>query len=98
VRPSSGGVSICTNHFRTTELATDMSCLRYDRLQQSNSLPKYTVEDIAKRMDSVNQGAATLQTMIFEPAALRLHLAFGKGPATRLPLKTLELKELFEAR
>ena len=33
--------------------------------------------------------------MVFEPAALKLHLAFGKGPATRLPLHTLELKGLF---
>jgi hypothetical protein len=33
--------------------------------------------------------------MVFEPAALKLHLAYGKGPATRLPLHTLELKGLF---
>jgi hypothetical protein len=98
VRPSSAGVSICTNHFRTTELATDTNCSRFERLQASNTLPKYAIEDIAKRMDSVNQGAATLQTMVFEPAALRLHLAFGKGPATRLPLKALELKVLFGTR
>jgi hypothetical protein len=33
--------------------------------------------------------------MVFEPAALKLHVAMGRGPATALPLKTLEMEELF---
>lgn len=95
VRPSVDGVSICTNHFRTEELATWTECRRYETLQQGAELKKHTVADIQKQMHAVNQGAATLQTMVFEPAALKLHLAFGKGPATRLPLRTLNLTKLF---
>jgi hypothetical protein len=33
--------------------------------------------------------------MVFQPAALRLHLAFGSGPATALPLHAVELGPLF---
>jgi hypothetical protein len=33
--------------------------------------------------------------MIFEPAAATLHLAFGAGPATRLPLQEVGLGKLF---
>ena len=35
-------------------------------------------------------------TVIFEPAALKLHLAFGKGPASKLPLKELDLTPLLK--
>lgn len=94
VRPAAEGISICTNHFRSPELATKTECSRYATLERSVSTAKYSISDIAQRMDSVNQGAATLQTMIFEPATLKVHLAFGKGPATRLPRQTLNLAEL----
>jgi len=33
--------------------------------------------------------------MVFEPAALKLHLAIGPAPASALPMKLLELKPLF---
>ena len=32
VRPSSEGVCICTNHFRTDELGGPESCWRYEKL------------------------------------------------------------------
>jgi hypothetical protein len=46
-------------------------------------------------MDAVNMGPLTLQTMIFEPRSLKLHLAIGSCPSSKLPLKTLELAPLF---
>jgi hypothetical protein len=49
-------------------------------------------------MHAVNQGSMTLQSMIFEPRALVLHLAFGKGPATGLPRNRLPLAELLEPK
>jgi hypothetical protein len=97
VRPAVEGVCACTNHFRTKELATSKVCRRYDVLEKSRELKRLGVADVARQMDAVNQGQATLQTMVFEPAALRLRLAFGRGPATRLPLRTLELAELLGA-
>ncbi len=97
VRPAENGLCACTNHFRTQGLATETDCPRYATLVKSQGAGKLSVADVAQQMDAVNQGDWTLQTMVFETAALKLHLAFGKGPATRLPLHTLELKTLFAA-
>jgi hypothetical protein len=96
VRRPQQGVGACTNHFRTQELATSLVCPRYALLEKSQELKKLGVTEVARQLHAVNQGKMTLQTMIFEPAALRLHLAFGIGPATALPLKRLELALLFE--
>ncbi|MFO0969292.1 MAG: C45 family peptidase [Gemmataceae bacterium] len=94
VRPGLEGICCCTNHFRCDALATGKKCDRYDALEKSRDLKKVTLGDVAKRLDAANQGPMTLQTMIFEPAELRLHIALGAGPATRLPLRTVELKKL----
>jgi hypothetical protein len=96
VRPSEAGVCLCTNHFRSAELATSKECWRYDRLLSSLGAKPYSVSDIAQRLHAVNQGSMTLQTMVFEPASLKLHLAFGEGPATRLPMSCISLAELFQ--
>ena len=93
VRKSQNQVAICTNHFRTDELCTATKCFRYDRLAQCEE--KVDVATLAKRLHTANQGGHTLQTMIFEPSTLTLHLAIGKCPTSALPMKTLELKELF---
>lgn len=95
VRQPVEGICACTNHFRTEQLATLMNCERYATLEKSREMKKLGVAEVARQMDAVNQGGWTLQTMVFEPASLRLHLAFGKGPATRLPLRTLDLSALF---
>lgn len=96
VRRPVEGICACTNHFRTKQLSTSQGGWRYDLLAQSRQVEQLSVADVAGRMDAVNQGAATLQTMVFEPSALRLHLAFGKGPATRLPLRTVDLSDLLK--
>ena len=97
VRRPSEGIGVCTNHFRTNELATSLVCRRYAVLERSRELKELGVKEVAQQLHAVNQGKMTLQTMVFEPAALRLHLAFGKGPATALPLKPLELARFFKA-
>lgn len=98
LRPATDGICACTNHFRTAELAESTTCWRYDLLDASRAQQKHNIADVAQRMHAVNQGALTLQSMVFEPAALRLHLAFGEGPATRLPLRALDLAKLFESK
>jgi isopenicillin-N N-acyltransferase-like protein len=97
VRQPREGIGACTNHFRTKELATSLVCPRYAILEKSRELKALGVKEVAQQLHAVNQGKMTLQTMVFEPAALRLHLAFGKGPATALPLAPLELAPLFKA-
>jgi hypothetical protein len=91
VRRSVDGLCLCTNHFRTQELATSLVCKRYAALEQCSGLEHVGLGDIAQRLHAANQGPMTLQTMIFEPATLRLHLAIGTCPSSALPLHVLEL-------
>lgn len=96
VRHGHDGIMACTNHFRDDELAVVTWCPRYQRLIQARKLGKLSVEDVAKKLDEVNMGRITAQTMIFEPATLRLHLAFGACPSSALPMKLLDLAPLFK--
>jgi hypothetical protein len=96
VRRSEGGICTCTNHFRTKELATSTECWRYARLQTYAKKPKLGLQDVARALHEVNQGKYTVQSMIFEPAALRVHVALGEGPVTKRPLKALECGPLFK--
>jgi hypothetical protein len=96
VRRPEDGLCICTNHFCSRELAVPVDCWRYEKLQAYRARGKLGVEDVARALDQVNQGPATIHSMIFEPAALRLHLAIGPGPVTKGPRVTLELAPLFK--
>ena len=98
VRPAEEGIGLCTNHFRTAELAVSTQCDRYAKLERYRGRAKLGVEDVAKALDEVNQGAATMQSMIFEPAARRLHVAIGPGPVTKRPMTVLELEPFFTGK
>jgi predicted choloylglycine hydrolase len=96
-RAPEDGVCISTNHFRTSALATKMSCWRYSLMEASKAKPKISLEDVTYMMDHVNQGELTIQTMIFEPRGMRLHVGVGKGPVSSRPLQPLDLTELFSS-
>ncbi len=70
-------------------------CNRYRKLIQSRKLDQLGIADVAQKLNEVNMGRMTVQTMIFEPATLKLHLAIGSCPSSALPLKPLELGPLF---
>jgi predicted choloylglycine hydrolase len=97
VRRPEQGLCPCTNHFRSEELCTDKTCRRYDALSKAFEQEKLDLAAIGKLLHAANQGEHTLQTMIFEPAVLKLHLAIGKCPTSALPLKELDLKPLLVA-
>jgi hypothetical protein len=90
VRPAEENLCVCTNHFRLKELATDCKCSRFDKLDTCRRLEKIDLPDIAKALHAVHQGRLTMQTMIFEPATFRLHLAIGRCPSSALQLQTLD--------
>jgi isopenicillin-N N-acyltransferase-like protein len=96
VRYADDGILVCTNHFRTDELKMLAICRRYDKLIEAASQPKLGVKDVAAKLNEVNQGRMTVQTMIFEPAALRLRVAMGSCPSSELPLKPLDLGPLLK--
>jgi isopenicillin-N N-acyltransferase-like protein len=94
VREPDAGLLFCTNHFRQVPMATNSRCKRYAQLEKSRSLKELSVRDVARLMDDVNQGKRTIQTMVFEPDKLALHLSIGRGPTSAKPLKALDLKPL----
>jgi hypothetical protein len=100
VRSPQNGVTCCTNHFRTEKLCVDNKCWRYDKLEPlcRPGSAKLGVADVCAHLDEVQQGKHTLQSMVFEPAARVLHLAYGTGPATRLPQAKLEVGKLFDEK
>jgi isopenicillin-N N-acyltransferase like protein len=94
-RHGSEGILACTNHFRSDELAVLPFCSRYRKLILARKMEELGVADVAKKLDEVNLGRLTVQTMIFEPATLKLHLAIGSCPSSALPLRPVDLKPLF---
>ncbi|MGD0654502.1 MAG: hypothetical protein ABSA16_09180 [Thermoguttaceae bacterium] len=71
-------------------------CRRYRTLEKSRSLKMLGVEDVAKKLDEVDMGQMTVQSMIFETEPLILRLAMGSCPSSALPMKKLELQPLFK--
>jgi hypothetical protein len=96
VRQGEDGICSCTNHFCSKELRTGVKCWRLPLLEESRRLEKLALAEVARKLDAVNLGGATLQTMIFEPKTLTLHLAIGACPSSALPLKELRLGPLFK--
>jgi hypothetical protein len=97
VRRSERGIVACANHFRTEPLARFLVSPRYRILMGAQSQAKLGLDDVARKLDEVNLGRLTIQTMVFEPGPLALHLAIGTPPTSRLPLVRLELAELLGA-
>jgi hypothetical protein len=93
-------VCCCTNHFRTDELCVSEKCARYPKLETIQKADgKLGVAEVAKALDSVNQGPATIQCMVFEPKDRVLHLSYGGGKsATKRPLAKIELGAMFEKK
>jgi isopenicillin-N N-acyltransferase-like protein len=98
VRRPAGDVLACTNHFRSPELSVGEHCRRYDVLEKSMNRPRYTWSDVKQLLHAVNQGRQTVQTKVFEPAALRVRVAMGQGPVTQKRLTPLEIGLLFSGR
>lgn len=96
VRRSQDGFCPCTNHFRSKELSKGIQCRRY-RILSGGCLEqeRLDVKQLWKLLDGANQGELTFQTMIFEPATLKLHLAIGPCPTSKLEPKTIELQPFF---
>jgi isopenicillin-N N-acyltransferase-like protein len=97
LRRGKEGVCVCTNHFRTDKLAFFPWCSRYNKLIKSRAMETIGLPDVAEKLREVGNRHVTVQTMIFEPLALNLHLAIGSCPASALPLRRLDLAPLFTA-
>ncbi|MEM8943689.1 MAG: C45 family peptidase [Planctomycetota bacterium] len=94
-RDAVSGILPCTNHFRCEGLAANTTCSRFESLLTATSTDTLSIGDVHQHLDEVNQDQLTLQTMIFEPRELMLHLAIGKLPSSKSPLVRINLSELF---
>ncbi len=94
-REATDGVVCCTNHFQLEGLRTNIRCTRIETLNEvCRQEGPLGIHEVHQALHAVHQGKMTLQTMIFEPRALRLHLAMGgAGPVSNKPLKTFELQD-----
>ncbi len=102
-RKSKDGVAVCCNHFCSSEIKpffpinVRRSFQRFSLLEElRNNENKVSPSQVMEYLDSVNLGDDTLQTMVFEPGTLRLHLAFQNVPSSKGPFHTLNLEPLFQ--
>jgi isopenicillin-N N-acyltransferase like protein len=92
-------VLICTNHFLTPELSVTRQCWRYDKLEEYRAKQgKLNCAQLAEALHTVNQGELTLQTMLFEPQAMRMHVSLAPPPSSAHPLHELDVATLLEPR
>ncbi|MGB9689637.1 C45 family autoproteolytic acyltransferase/hydolase [Thermogutta sp.] len=93
VRYAEDGLLACTNHFRTPRLRTLMFSWRYERLMEAADLPRIDLPTLERKLDEVNLRFLTIQSMVFDPENLTLHLARGQPPVTKRPYHRVELSE-----
>ncbi len=103
VRKPENGIGTCTNHFCLPEVRLSKPKNTHTTLDRMATLEKVRsgngklgVEEVRRHLDSVNQGENTLQTMVFEPDSLTIHLAVldGKVPSSSQKLKSLCVADL----
>ena len=90
-RDSKDGICVCTNHFCTPQLMIFPFCRRFAALEKAREMEKLGVDDVIAKMHAATSEHLTLQTMIFEPQTLRLHLSAGNIPSTKGPFRTIDL-------
>jgi hypothetical protein len=96
VREAENHLLAATNHFRTPALSMGKDCDRYERLSKYwQRIGPLALRDVAQAMSEVANNT-TIQTMVFEPARLRLQVSLGTPPATTRPLVALELAKLLK--
>jgi isopenicillin-N N-acyltransferase like protein len=102
-RKAEGGLCPCTNHFCTPKLGPEETVNvtwtldRFATLRDArNDHAKFGPDDLRQELDKVHLGDLTMQTMVFEPRTLKLHLAVGELPASKGRLHTLDLGPLFK--
>jgi hypothetical protein len=101
-RDPAGGVSVCTNHFVGPGLASltppdTFGTVRRHRLLEwvASSGRRLGGGELFGVLQAVNMGPLTIQSMVFEPARLRLHLSIGPGPVSATPPTELRVAEWF---
>jgi len=101
VRRPLDGICVCTNHFCTKTLRPPVTINMFETLDHfaalekvSNRGRKLTLDDLRVGLHDACDPDMTLQTMIFEPRTLQLHLSIGTVPASAGEMKVVDLGPL----
>ncbi len=100
VRRGERGALFASNHFRSPDLrACEVHCGRYESLvraakDQHGSLD---VEAMKKALYSARIPVINLQAVVFEPAAMRMHLSINRYPASAGPYTAFDVTELLRS-
>jgi len=102
-RLSDRGVLLATNLFQSPVHVPRPTrvCDRFVRLErlaagEHGQLTVTKLQSILRSVGATSPALATLQSMVFEPAALRIHVAIGALPACDGAFVTLDAKQLLE--
>ena len=101
VRRHEGGVLAASNYFRTPELRTHPdACKRYRALTEAakKHYGAVDVEVMKKALYAARLRGINLQAVVFEPAAMKMHLSINRVPASAGPYATLDVRKLLAAR
>jgi hypothetical protein len=100
-QPQVDDVIACTNHYRSPELARRTPPRQFRTGERLSTLTEraagqetFTPADVRATLHATHQGPMTIQTMVFEPAALAVHVGFGAPPTTGRELVRVELARL----
>jgi hypothetical protein len=101
-QPQAGDVIACTNHYRSRELARPTPPRKFRTSERLTTLTElaagrgtFTPADLRLALHATHQGPMTIQTMVFEPVALTVHIGFGTPPTTARELVRMELAGLW---
>ncbi|MBS3734814.1 MAG: hypothetical protein KGY99_07790 [Phycisphaerae bacterium] len=104
VRRGKRGVLAATNNFVATPARSgDRRCSRLDRLRRTARARhgQMTVDDIKRVLHAVRVERFgvihNVQSVIFEPGSMRMHVSLNRIPATAGPWKTYDLRDLLAA-
>jgi hypothetical protein len=96
VRHCDDGLLACTNHYRCPEIAGSLDCWRYRKLENLwNVREPLSEQDTEAAMRSVSV-RDTIQSMVFEPRTMRLHLHLSHPYRSDDPLYLLDVGNLFK--
>jgi predicted choloylglycine hydrolase len=98
-QPTDRDAITCTNHYRSPELARPRPPRKFRTAERLDTLTglaagehTFAFADLTAALHAVHQEALTIQTMIFEPAALAVHVGFGPPPTTARPPVRIDLQ------
>lgn len=103
-RHGDGGLTFATNHFVCDGLTLGdrgiFNCPRMDLFRNATWAEKVSPDDVAKAMHGVCQRDWTAHSFVFEPAKMKLTIAFGDGKksATETSPTEIDLKVLFDVK